>query len=179
MRHQAQKGFRGIFVGIPQHQKGYLVYAPSTRKIIYSYDVVCDERFSSALVYTPRPYSEAMDMRPSVIYTPCYMSPREQTGDVITLTQFEEGNLPFEINSSSEPRNDVESGDQSDEDSIMSPLLIKEEMDAMYSGYESDHDPIYTSMLEDIRGVSQSHQSVNRREARYKIRDRIKQRHLE
>ena len=32
MRHQAQKGFRGIFVGIPQHQKGYLVYVPSTRK---------------------------------------------------------------------------------------------------------------------------------------------------
>ena len=25
MRHQAQKGFRVIFVGIPQHQKGYLV----------------------------------------------------------------------------------------------------------------------------------------------------------
>ena len=25
MNHQAQKGFRGIFVGIPQHQKGYLV----------------------------------------------------------------------------------------------------------------------------------------------------------
>ena len=24
MRHQAQKGFRGIFVGIPEHQKGYL-----------------------------------------------------------------------------------------------------------------------------------------------------------
>ena len=34
MRHQAQKGFRGIFVGIPQHQKGYLVYVPSTRKVI-------------------------------------------------------------------------------------------------------------------------------------------------
>ena len=30
MRHQAQKGFRGIFVGIPQHQKVYLVYVPST-----------------------------------------------------------------------------------------------------------------------------------------------------
>ena len=25
MRLQAKKGFRGIFVGIPQHQKGYLV----------------------------------------------------------------------------------------------------------------------------------------------------------
>ena len=34
MRHQAKKGFRGIFVGIPEHQKGYLVYVPSTRKIM-------------------------------------------------------------------------------------------------------------------------------------------------
>ena len=40
MRHQAQKGFCGIFVGIPQHQKGYLVYVPSTSKIISSYGVV-------------------------------------------------------------------------------------------------------------------------------------------
>ena len=38
MRQQAQKGFRDIFVGIPQHQKGYLVYIPITRKIIPSYD---------------------------------------------------------------------------------------------------------------------------------------------
>ena len=29
MRHQAQKRFCGIFVGIAQHQKGYLVYVPS------------------------------------------------------------------------------------------------------------------------------------------------------
>ena len=43
MRHQAKKGFHGIFVGIPQHQKWYLVYIPSTRKIISSYDVVFDE----------------------------------------------------------------------------------------------------------------------------------------
>ena len=64
MRHQAQKGFRGIFVGIPEHQKGYLVYVPSTRKVISSYDVVFDEIFSSALSYTSRPYLEAMALRP-------------------------------------------------------------------------------------------------------------------
>ena len=40
MRHLAKTGFGSIFVGIPQHQKGYLVYIPSTRKIISSYDVV-------------------------------------------------------------------------------------------------------------------------------------------
>ena len=43
MRHQAQKGFSGISVGITQHQKGYLVYVPSTRKVILSYDVMFDE----------------------------------------------------------------------------------------------------------------------------------------
>ena len=42
MRHQAQKGFRGIFVGIPQHQRRYLVYITSTRKVILSYGVVFD-----------------------------------------------------------------------------------------------------------------------------------------
>ena len=45
MRHQSQKGFRGIFVGILEHQKGYLVYVPSTRKVIPSYDIVFDESF--------------------------------------------------------------------------------------------------------------------------------------
>ena len=40
MRYQAQKCFCGICVGIPQHQKGYLVYVPHTRNIISSYDVV-------------------------------------------------------------------------------------------------------------------------------------------
>ena len=91
MRHQAQKGFRGIFVGVPEHQKGYIVYVPSTRKIISSYDVVFDESFSSELAYTSRPYSEAMVMRPEVMYTPYAMSSREQTVDLITFAQFEEG----------------------------------------------------------------------------------------
>ena len=44
MRHQAQKRFCGIFVGIPQHQKVYLVYVPSTRKVILLYDVVFDKK---------------------------------------------------------------------------------------------------------------------------------------
>ena len=44
---------------------------------------------------------------------------------------------------------------------------------------ESDQDPISTEMLEYICDISHSHPRVNRREARYKIRDRIKQRQLE
>ena len=83
------------------------MYVPSTRKIISSYVVVFDEIFSSVLSYTSQPYSEAMSMRPSVTYTPCATSPREQTSDIITFTQFEKGNSPYETNSPSETCNDA------------------------------------------------------------------------
>ena len=113
MRHQAQKGFRGILVGIPQHQKGYLVYVPSTRNVISSYGLVFGKSFSSALTYKSRPYAEAMAMRPTVTYTPYATSSKEQTGNLITFTQFEEGNWITET------RNDTESGDKSDSESIL------------------------------------------------------------
>ena len=61
----------------------------------------------------------------------------------------------------------------------MPPLLIKEEIDAMDSCDELYHDPISTEMLEDIRDGIQSHPKVNRREARYKICDRIRQKQSE
>ena len=101
MRHQAQKGFRGIFVGIPQHQKGYLVYVPITKKVILSYDVRFDESFVSAMPYSSRPYAEAMAMRQTVTYTPYATSSKEQTGDLITFAQFEE------VNVLTETRNDA------------------------------------------------------------------------
>ena len=41
------------------------------------------------------------------------------------------------------------------------------------------HNLISTEMLEDIRDGSQTHPNVNRREARYKIHDRIRQRQSE
>ena len=67
-----------------------------------------EESFSSALPYTSRPYAEAMAMRPTVTYILYAMSSKEQTGDVITFAQFEEGNLITET------RKYTESGDKSD-----------------------------------------------------------------
>ena len=135
MRHQAQKVFRGTFVGIPKHQKGYLVYVPSTRKVISSYDVVLGKSFSSALLYTSRPYSEAMAMRLAVTYTLYATSSKEQAGDVITFTQFEEGNILTET------CNNSESGDKSDNKSIM---MSEQDIENINSGDESDHDLIST-----------------------------------
>ena len=96
------------------------MYLLSTRKIISSYDFVFDESFSSVLAYTSRPYSEAMAMRLSVKYTPCGTSLRGETGDIITFAQFEEGDLL------SETHNDAESGDESDDNAIMQPLISEE-----------------------------------------------------
>ena len=45
----------------------------------------------------------------------------------------------------------------------MTPLTIEEEMDAMDSGDESDDEPLFTEMLEDIRDGSKSHLIINRR----------------
>ena len=90
MRHQVQKGFCGIFFGIPQHQKEYLVYITITRKIISSYDVVFDEMFSNALAYTSLPYSEAMAMCTAVTNTPYFISSKEKTGNIVMFTQFED-----------------------------------------------------------------------------------------
>ena len=59
------------------------------------------------LAYTSQPYSEAVMMRPAVTYTPYGTSPKEQTGDVITFTQFEEGNILTKTSK------DAESGDES------------------------------------------------------------------
>ena len=62
-----------------------------------------------------------MVMRPYVTYTPCAMYSRGVTGDIITFTQFEEGDiLP-------KTRNNAESGDESNDDSILPPLLSEEE----------------------------------------------------
>ena len=85
MRHKAQKCFRGIFVGIPENQKVYIMYVLISRNIISSYGVVFDEIFSNVLTYTSQPYSESMAMRPAVTYTTCVTSSREHTGDIITF----------------------------------------------------------------------------------------------
>ena len=95
---------------------------------------------------------------------------REQTGDVITFAQFEEGNILTET------RNDTESSDESDNESIM---MSEQDMENLDSNEKSDHDLISTDMLEDIRGGSQTHPNVNKREASYKIRDRVSQRQSE
>ena len=54
-------------------------------------------------------------------------------------------------------------------------MMSEQDMENINSDYDSDHDLIPKQMLEDICDESQTHTNVNKREARYKIRDRIRQ----
>ena len=76
-----------------------------------------------------------MVMRLTVTYTPYATPLREKTGNVITFTQFEKGNIL------TENYNDAESCDKSDNESIM---ISKQDMENMDSSDESDHDLIST-----------------------------------
>ena len=57
--------------------------------------------------------------------------------------------------------------------------MSKQDMDAMNSGDESDHDLISTEILEDICDGGQTHPNVNRREAHCKIGGSSRQGQLE
>ena len=53
-------------------------------------------------------------------------------------------------------------------------MMNKQDMENLDSNENSDHDLISTEILEDIRDGSQTHPTVNKREARYEICDRIR-----
>ena len=81
-------------------------------------------------------------MRPTVTYTPYATSSEEKTGVVIKFAQFEEGNLLTET------RNDTESGDKSDSESIM---MSEEDMENIDEKENFDDNLISTETLHDIR----------------------------
>ena len=103
-----------------------------------------------------------MAIRPAL---PCALyttSSEEQTGYIITLSQFEEGDLLLES-----CRN-TESGDEyyrSDNDSTLPPIISEIKMDEISSGNESDAETTPMDMLKGIHDVSQYHPRINRREA--------------
>ena len=71
---------------------------------------------------------------------------------MITFTQFEEGGLLTET------RNDTESGDESNSESL---IMNKQDMENLDEEEKSDDDHISTKTLHDIRDVNQTHPNVN------------------
>ena len=111
-----------------------------------------------------------MAMRPAVTYTPYATSSKEKTGDVITFAQFEEGNFLTET------RNNTESGNESDSELIM---MSEKDMENLDRKEKFNDDLISTETLHDICDRNQTHPNIDKREARLKIRDRVKKKKLQ
>jgi transposase InsO family protein len=58
-----QRGIRGIFVGFPIDQAGYLIYTPQSGRFLVSLDVAFDESFTSALAFPNLLYHDALPTR--------------------------------------------------------------------------------------------------------------------
>ena len=81
----------------------------------------------------------------------------------------------MEGNLISETRNNTESGDESDSESIM---MTKKDMENLDETEKFDGDLISTETLHGIRDRNQTHPKIDKREARLEIRDHIKQNKL-
>ena len=148
--------FWGIFVVITQHQKGYLIYVPSIRKIVSSHDVVFDETFISALAYTSCQYSEALETWPAVSYIAHTTSPHEKTGKIVTFSHSEEWSLARKKHN----------GEVYE--------LILDSIYESSTDNESDDEYISTNALEYIQDEKYVHPDINTRDARFKMLESIK-----
>ncbi len=57
-----QREFRGIHLGFSPTPKGLLLYVPSTRQIVISGDVICDETFASTVAETWKPHAFGIEV---------------------------------------------------------------------------------------------------------------------
>ncbi|KAG7340335.1 reverse transcriptase RNA-dependent DNA polymerase [Nitzschia inconspicua] len=61
-KNNPQRGIRGIHVGLPRHNTGYLVYVPQMNTVLHCNDVYFDENFESTLAYTPSRHPAHFDI---------------------------------------------------------------------------------------------------------------------
>jgi len=89
--HCTEKGIRGIFIGIPSDQKGYLIYLPGSRSIACLGGVSFDETFYSAIAMTWRRFEEGITIKPQSNLIPNPNMELEETGDITNIhTSLEE-----------------------------------------------------------------------------------------
>ncbi len=85
--HCTEKGIRGIFIGFPPNQKGYLIYLPASRTIAVSGDMMFDETFYSAIATTWHRFEDGIVFKPQCSKIPGPNTTLEATGDIFDQIQ--------------------------------------------------------------------------------------------
>ncbi len=71
-------------LGFSPTNKGFLLYVLSTRQIIISGDVICDEAFASTVAETWRSFHDALALRPTASFIPDPYTVLEHTRDLLS-----------------------------------------------------------------------------------------------
>jgi transposase InsO family protein len=79
-KNLVQRGVRGIFVGFPINQAGYLTWIPTSGHLLASVDVQFDEDFTSPLAYPDRIFHDAQPTRNPLHQPPSIDVPTAHTG---------------------------------------------------------------------------------------------------
>ncbi len=80
---QTERGTRGIFIGFPPNQKGYLIFCPGSRKILVSDDGIFDESFQTAIATTWQQFQGSLSLKPVASFIPDIDTTLEQTGTLV------------------------------------------------------------------------------------------------
>ena len=90
----SQRSVKGIFIGLPSNQQGYLFYMPQSNRIAVSTDMSFDEHLTSALLLSWTPFQDAMKTRPIQTSNIDDYDTLEHTGSAEDFpSMFEEGNI--------------------------------------------------------------------------------------
>jgi hypothetical protein len=108
IKNNFQRGIRGIHVGQPDNQAGWLIYIPSSGHLLVSGDVAFDEHFTSTLDYGHLTFHDALPLRsPGAHADPTLpsvrMSPPSVTGFSNYLTSADDE--PFDTFDYENPEN--------------------------------------------------------------------------
>ncbi len=68
MKHKV--GMIGIHISFSPTQKKLLMYVPSTKQIVLSGDIICDEIFVSTAAETWKPFHNVIALRPTASFFP-------------------------------------------------------------------------------------------------------------
>ena len=87
---QLQQGSRGIFVGFPRNQAGWLIYVPqkiNNKHLVVSMDVVFDQEFLSSIAGTSIPFSQAQPEKVIGKVGGPPLTSTESTGNITNLIE--------------------------------------------------------------------------------------------
>jgi hypothetical protein len=83
---QTERGTRGIFIGFPSNQIGYLILCPGSRQILVSDDVIFDESLQAAIATIWQQYQHNLSLKPVASFIPDVDTTLEQTGTLENIS---------------------------------------------------------------------------------------------